>query len=233
MSKIRVETILCLQGTMDNYAYLVIDEDTGVAAAIDAPEAEPIVKRCEELGVVPKYIMSTHHHFDHTQANLELKQAFGAKVVGAEYDKDRIPEIDIMVKDGDVFKVGNAGATVIKAEGHTTGHILYYFKESKVLFTGDVLFNLCVGGLFEGTQKQMAETLNKIKALPDDVSFYPGHEYTMHAIDFAEQISGKTDAFKEYKKLAEERLSKGLPVAPIKLGMEKKCNPYMLMEGLR
>lgn len=68
--------------------------------------------------------------------------------------------------------------TVINAPGHTLGHVLYYLPDGKMLFTGDVLFNLCIGGLFEGTPQQMFATLQKIKALPDDTEIFPGHEYT-------------------------------------------------------
>lgn len=223
----KIETILCREGTMDNYAYLIIDEETGVSAIIDAPEVTNIANRCKKLGVKPKYILSTHHHFDHTDANLGLKEILGAQVVGAVYDEHRIPGIDITVKEGDVFKIGNLEAHIIKAPGHTKGHILWYFPKEKALFTGDVLFNLCVGGLFEGTSAEMMESLKKIKALPDDVLFYPGHEYTIHAAGFAIQSGKGIPEVNEYINLAQSRLDKGLPVGPISLGMEKKCNPYL------
>ena len=74
--------------------------------------------------------------------------------------------------------LNNMKFTVINAPGHTLGHVLYYLPDGKMLFTGDVLFNLCIGGLFEGTPQQMFATLQKIKALPDDTEIFPGHEYT-------------------------------------------------------
>ncbi|MDR1693833.1 MAG: hydroxyacylglutathione hydrolase [Lactobacillaceae bacterium] len=223
----KIETVLCREGSMDNYAYIIIDEDTGVSAIVDAPEAANIVNRCLELGIKPEYILNTHHHFDHTDANIELKNIFGSKIVGAAYDEHRIPGIDISVRDGDIFKIGSLEAHIIHAEGHTTGHILWYFSKEKALFTGDVLFNLCVGGLFEGTSEQMLNSLKKIKTLPDDVMFYPGHEYTIHAIGFAMRANTGNSVMDEYVKIAQERLDKGLPVSPISLGMEKACNPYL------
>lgn len=232
MTKLKIMPILCLAGTMDNYAYLLVDEKTKEAAIVDAPEIKSIVDFCAKENIIPKYIFNTHHHFDHTDCNLELKEIFGAKVVGGKYDEHRIPGIDITVKDGDSFMLGESRADIIHAPGHTTGHILWYFAKDKILITGDVLFNLCVGGLFEGTPQIMFESLKKIKALPDDVVFYPGHEYTVHGFAAAEQVCGGSSVFYEYVKIAQERLNKGLPVAPITLGMEKVCNPYLKSETL-
>lgn len=221
---LKIHTILCRAGYMDNYSYLLIDEETKTSAIVDASETDAIIKKCTELNIKPDYILSTHHHFDHTDANIPLKERYGCKVVGAE---DRIPGIDIKIKAGESFNLGNSPADIIDVSAHTQGHILYYFKKDKALFTGDTLFNLCVGGLFEGTEKQMAKALDKIKALPDDTNFYPGHEYTLHCADDALRADPENQMLKQYVKTAKERLSKGLPVHPITLGVEKQCNPYL------
>ncbi|MDD4555903.1 MAG: hydroxyacylglutathione hydrolase [Alphaproteobacteria bacterium] len=228
----KIATILCRAGTMDNYAYIITDEATGVSAIIDAPETFPIVQYCDEHNLRPTYLLNTHHHFDHTDSNLDLKRIYNLKIIGAVYDKHRIPGIDETVQEGDIFKIGSLEAHILKAEGHTTGHILWYFPKEKVLFTGDVLFNLCVGGLFEGTASQMFETLKKVKALPDEVLFYPGHEYTLQGADFAAGHCTDESTLRAYFKLAEERLRQNLPVCPITLGMEKVCNPYLHAETL-
>ena len=98
--------------------------------------------------------------------------------------KDRIKGIDITLNNGDEFKLGNSSAEIIISSGHTLGHILWYFKNDKVLFTGDVVFNMCIGGLFEGTPKQMWETIEILKKLPDKTRFFPGHEYLKPAITY-------------------------------------------------
>ena len=228
----KVATILCRAGSMDNYAYIITDEETGVSAIIDAPETYPIVQYCDEHSIKPTYLLNTHHHFDHTDSNLDLKRIYNLKIIGAVYDEHRIPGIDETVKEGDVFKIGNLEAHIIKAAGHTTGHILWYFPKEKVVFTGDVLFNLCVGGLFEGTPAQMFETLKKVRALPDEVMFYPGHEYTIHGVNFAMQHCKDEKVLREYLTLADTRLNQNLPVCPISLGMEKVCNPYLAAQTL-
>lgn len=227
MSELTIEPVLCRAGTMDNYAYVLTDRDTGISAVIDPSEAEPIIKRCKELNIKPQYIFNTHHHYDHTDANLELKEHYGAKVVGAASDSHRIPGLDIGVEDGETFMLGNSPAVIIRVDGHTSGHILWYFTDAKAVFTGDTLFNLCIGGLFEGTPSQMFESLTKIKALPGDVSFYPGHEYTLHGIGFAQYFNPGNQILKQYIERAQDRLEQGLPVAPVTLAVEKQCNPYL------
>ncbi|MDR1026279.1 MAG: hydroxyacylglutathione hydrolase [Lactobacillus sp.] len=218
-----VKSILTRARVMDNYSYLLIDEKTKLSAIIDPSEVAPIVKVCNDLSIKPDYVLNTHHHFDHTDGNLELKKLYNLKIVGAE---DRIPGIDIKVKDGETWALGESIAHIIDVSAHTQGHILWYFKDDKMLFTGDTLFNLCIGGLFEGTPQEMFEALKKIKLLPDDVSFYPGHEYTMHGVEDALRYNPSKELL-EYVKNAELRLSKGLPVHPTKLGIEKKVNPYL------
>ena len=229
---LQVYPILCRAGIMDNYAYLIIDEETQTSAIIDPSEPNPIIKKCEELKINPDYILNTHHHFDHTDGNLILKQKYGCKVVGNIKDSHRIPEFDIGVESGKTFTLGNSIAEIIDVSAHTQGHILWYFPQDKVLFTGDTLFNLCIGGLFEGTAEEMFSALQKIKALPDDVVFYPGHEYTMHFAREALSLQPNSPVLIEYIKRAQDRLSQGLPVAPVALKTEKQCNPYLRAENL-
>lgn len=229
---LEVTPILCRAGHMDNYAYLIIDSDTHTSAIIDPSEAAPIIKACHAAKITPDYILNTHHHYDHTDANLELKELYHCQIVGAAKDAHRIPGLDIAVTPGETFTLGKSAAQIIAADGHTIGHILWYFAQDKILFTGDVLFNLCIGGLFEGTTAQMFETLSKIKALPNDVIFYPGHEYTVHGIDFAVRINHNKPEMQEYINLAKQRLSAKQSVAPIRLELEKTCNPYLQADSI-
>ena len=229
---LKVYPILCRKGYMDNYAYVLIDEKTKIAAVVDPSEASEVIKKCDELGVMPQFILNTHHHFDHVDGNIELKRKYNAKIVCNEVDKYRIEESDIGVKVGEVLTIGEAKARIIDVSAHTQGHILYYFEDDKILFTGDTLFNLCIGGLFEGTAKEMFEALAKIKALPDDVVFYPGHEYTFGGARLAFSYNHGNEDIQKYLMRAKERLAQGMPVAPVSLGEEKKCNPYLEAETL-
>lgn len=87
-------------------------------------------------GLKADYILNTHHHFDHTGGNLELKQRYGATIVGPAADKDRIPGIDISLEDGDTWNFGQLEMRVFDTPGHTRGHITLYFPEAEALFPG-------------------------------------------------------------------------------------------------
>lgn len=227
-----VHTVLTRAGTMDNYAYIIVDQASGTSAVIDPSEAKPVIEKCNELGLKPRYILNTHHHFDHTDGNIEVKDYFGAQVVGNETDKHRIPGLDLTVKEGGIFALGESVAQIIDVSAHTQGHILWYFASDKIVFTGDTLFNLCIGGLFEGSSEEMFTALKKIKSLPDDTLFYPGHEYTKHGAQFAYNFNQGNTEITAYLQQASKRLEQGLPVGPIPLGIEKKCNPYLKIENL-
>ena len=66
----------------DNYTYMLVCQQTGEAAVVDAPEAEPVQRRAEKLGARVTKILSTHHHPDHSQANPELAKRYDAPVYG-------------------------------------------------------------------------------------------------------------------------------------------------------
>lgn len=214
--------VLCNAGFMDNYAYLLVDDTTGISAVVDAAEEQAIIDFCEKKNIVPQFILTTHHHEDHTNANLALKKRYGLKIAGSAIEKNLIDDLDIPLEDGDIFKLGETQARIILAAGHTNGHILWYFEKEKALFTGDVLFNLCIGGLFEGTPEQMWQSLQKIKALPDDVRFYPGHEYTSLT-----PAALQNPAFVPYLQFLENCRRNNLPPVGNMLGLEKQCNPYL------
>jgi hydroxyacylglutathione hydrolase len=212
---------------MDNYAYILCDEATHTSAVIDPSEAEPVIKKCDELNLKLSFILNTHHHFDHVEGDLELADKYQAQIVCSQTDLSRIQGAAIGLKENDTFAIGDSTAQIIDTSAHTQGHIIYYFAQDKLLFTGDTLFNLCIGGLFEGTAEQMFKALSKIKALPDDVLFYPGHEYTMGGAKQALYYNAGNADIQAYLIKARQRLANGLPVAPITLGEEKRCNPYL------
>ena len=228
---LKIEPILCRKGTMNNYAYVITDKNSGISAVVDASETEPIVQYCEKNQIRPEYILTTHHHFDHIGGNMELKEKYGLKIVAPDLEKHLIEGVDIALKSGDEFALCESKIQIISAPGHTKGHILYYVADEKVLFTGDVLFNLAIGGLFEGTPEEMYKSLAKIKQLPDDVNFYPGHEYSEYGLQ--RLLNNPIDENMEYLQVAVNRLQQGRSVAPIALGLEKKCNPYLKIDSLK
>ncbi|GMP78675.1 hypothetical protein CsSME_00034520 [Camellia sinensis var. sinensis] len=142
---------------------------------------------------------------------MELKEMYGAKVIGSEIDRDRIPGIDMVLKDGDKWMFAGHEVLVIETPGHTRGHISFYFPGSQAIFTGDTLFSLSCGKLFEGTPEQMFSSLKKLASLPDDTSVYCGHEYTLSNSKFALSIEPGNEALKSYAAHVAHLRNKGLP----------------------
>ena len=177
----KIEIIKCLQ---DNYSYLIIDEKNKNACVVDPSEAKPIINFVENNQINLKYILNTHHHYDHVGGNLELKKRYSSYIIGFKGDKDRIPEVDVLVENNQIWKKDNFEAKIYHIPGHTTGHIAYHFFKEKKIFTGDTLFSLGCGRIFEGTYDQMFNSLNKIKELPKDTEIYCGHEYTLQNSNF-------------------------------------------------
>jgi len=224
MGKLEIEPVPCLK---DNYAYLVYDRSEGVCGVVDASEAEPVKQALESRGLKLTHILSTHHHMDHVGGNLALKQAFGTEVVGAAKDAARIPGIDTGLKEGEVFNLGSHKARVLEIPAHTSQHIAFWFEEDRAVFTGDTLFAMGCGRLFEGTAEMMWGSLSKLMRLPDDARVYCGHEYTEANGRFA--LTVEPDNRDLQARMADVRATraKGLPTIPSTMGLEKKTNPFL------
>ena len=220
----RIEIIPCLQ---DNYSYLIIDESNNSACVIDPSEADPIISFVENNNIKLQYILNTHHHFDHIGGNKELKERYNSVVVGYKHDAKRIPEISILVEDNQIWKEDNFQAKIIHIPGHTTGHIGFYFFNEKIIFTGDTLFSLGCGKIFEGTYKQMFESLSKIKNLPDDTKIYCGHEYTLQNSNFCITHDPKNLNLQNKITKIKEKLNYNKPTIPSILKDEKECNIFL------
>ncbi|XP_024025568.1 probable hydroxyacylglutathione hydrolase 2, chloroplastic isoform X2 [Morus notabilis] len=223
-STLQIELVPCLR---DNYAYLLHDVDTGTVGVVDPSEAVPVIDALSKKNRNLTYILNTHHHHDHTGGNAELKARYGAKVIGSAMDKERIPGIDIVLNDGDKWMFAGHEVHVMETPGHTRGHISFYFPGSGAIFTGDTLFSLSCGKLFEGTPEQMLSSLKKITSLPDDTNVYCGHEYTLSNSKFALSIEPENEALQSYVAYVAHLRTKGLPTIPTILKLEKACNPFL------
>jgi hydroxyacylglutathione hydrolase len=229
----RVERIPTLR---DNYTYLVVDEGTGKAAVIDAPEAAPVVRRVEALGVEVVKILSTHHHADHSQANPELAARYAAGVYGHRSDAGRIPGFTHALDEGDRVEIGELAADVLFIPAHTRGHIAYAFPGA--VFCGDTLFAGGCGRLFEGDPAMMHRALNVVLAsLPDDTLVYCGHEYTESNLRFAMTLEPGNAALAKKLDWARGRRARAAPrwhdatpdemTIPSTIGEERETNPFM------
>jgi hydroxyacylglutathione hydrolase len=220
----KIQIIPCLH---DNYSYLVIDEKNNIACAIDPSEAKPIIKYLEKKNINLKYILNTHHHYDHVGGNQELKKKYNARVIGYKGDKHRIPEIDTLVDDQEIWKQESFEAKIIHIPGHTLGHICFYFFNEEAAFTGDTLFSLGCGKIFEGSHEQMFNSLMKIKALPLKTKIYCGHEYTKQNAKFCITHDKNNENLKNKIKIIDKKLENNLPTIPSTIREELDCNIFL------
>jgi hydroxyacylglutathione hydrolase len=220
----RIEIIPCLK---DNYSYLVIDESNNTACVIDPSESKPVINFIEKENITLKYILNTHHHFDHIGGNIDLKNRYNSIVVGYKDDVNRIPEIQVLLEDGQIWKADNFEAKIIHVPGHTTGHISFHFFKEKLIFTGDTLFSLGCGKIFEGTYQEMFTSLGKIKSLPEDTKIYCGHEYTLQNSKFC--IKHEPENINLQNKISKinEKLKNNLPTIPSSIKDEIECNIFL------
>ncbi len=219
-----IEIIKCLK---DNYSYLIIDEKTKSACVVDPSEAKPIINYIEKNKIYLKFILNTHHHYDHVGGNKDLKKKYNAKVIGFEGDKDRIPEVDICLKDRETWKNKNFEFKIFHIPGHTSGHICFNFFKEKLLFTGDTLFSLGCGRIFEGTYEQMFNSLELIKSFSLETKIYCGHEYTLKNSDFCSIHDKENSKLTEKIISIKEKLNKGLPTIPSTLKEELETNIFL------
>ncbi|KAF0118615.1 MAG: hydroxyacylglutathione hydrolase [Rhodospirillaceae bacterium] len=211
----------------DNYVHLLHDTTTGATAAMDPAVAEAVLEVLKARGWTLTHVLNTHHHWDHTGGNEALKRATGAIVVGAAADADRLPGLDVGVREGDTFALGACTARILAVPGHTRGHIAFWFADAAALFPGDTLFSLGCGRLFEGTPEQMWDSLQRLRRLPDSTKVYCAHEYTLANAKFARTVDPDNPALQ--RRLAEvERLRQTRrPTLPALLGEEKAANPFL------
>ncbi len=219
----KIEIIKCLS---DNYSYLIFEKISNTVSIVDPSEfsaCDKVIKKYKKLD----FILNTHHHVDHVNGNLQLKEKYNSKVLAFEGDKKRIPGVDISLKENQNQKIGNLIFKVIFVPGHTKGHIAFYFEKEKIVFTGDTLFSLGCGRVFEGTHEDMLNSLNKLKVLPLETKVYCGHEYTKTNLDFCLKYNSNNSSLKDKSIEIDDKLKKNLPTIPTTIGEELKANIFL------
>ena len=168
-------------GNMQNFTYIVEDDDTNEAIIIDPSweliELEQIIKR-NNLKI--KYIVNTHHHFDHTLGNEAMTESTKAPII--QHESSELKH-DITVKNGDYIEFGNSKLKVLHTPGHSKDSICL-IGDSKI-FSGDTLFVGNCGriDLPGGSAKELYHSLfDVLHSLDDDLVLYSGHNYGISEI---------------------------------------------------
>jgi len=222
LSHLEIHQFACLE---DNFGVLLHDRSSGQTVSIDAPDASRILAALDERNWKLTHILVTHHHQDHTQGIARLKEETGCAVIGPV--NPAIAGVDRTVADGDRFELAGEQVDVIATPGHTLDMLNFHFVDAGLLFTGDTLFAMGCGRIFEGTPAQMWGSLVKLMALPKTTRIYCGHEYTLSNARFALTIDPANPALQRRLREVEELRSRGLATLPTTLELELATNPFL------
>ncbi len=209
----------------DNYIWLIGCEGDSGVAVVDPGDADPVFDYLEQEGLHAAAILITHHHGDHTGGVTELVERYRCPVYGPA--GERIPALTHPVREGDYVQLAGCGLTlqVLDTPGHTRGHVCYHGHGA--LFSGDTLFTVGCGRLFEGTAEQMYSSLEKLRALPDETLVYCAHEYTQANLKFAQVAEPNNhDTARRAAEVATLR-REGKATVPATLAEEKATNPFL------
>ncbi|MEE9236297.1 MAG: MBL fold metallo-hydrolase [Thermoplasmata archaeon] len=163
-------------GSLENFCYIVGDEESGQAAVVDPHgEIDRIMDLVEKRKLTVRYIVNTHTHWDHVAGNEMLKKRTGASILshprGGVY---RDGEVD----HGDTISLGDLKIGVLHTPGHSPDSICLLVE--KKLMTGDTLFiGECGRTDLPGgdSEKMFSSLFQVISTLGDDIEVYPGHDY--------------------------------------------------------
>jgi hydroxyacylglutathione hydrolase len=223
MSHLDVHQFMCRD---DNYGVLVHDTVTGTTISIDAPEARAVADNLKKRGWQLTHILTTHHHNDHVEGNLELKEHFGCRIIGPEAEKDKIPGISQTVKGGDVLDLAQRKLKVYDCPGHTLGQVTYHFVNDYLLFAADNIFAMGCGRVLEGTMEQMYHSVNQFRDIQPMTSVYCGHEYTEANAKFALSVEPGNRVLQMRATEVRNLRAQGKMTCPTTIGDELKTNPY-------
>jgi hydroxyacylglutathione hydrolase len=218
----------------DNYVFILKNNLTGDAIIVDPGESKSVIIELERNGLTPKGILITHHHPDHIGGIADLKKKFHVPVYAPFANKSQIVFADYFVEDAQQIQISSFSFLAMALPGHTLGHLAYWFADRHWIFSGDVIFGLGCGRLFEGTAEQGFASVQKIKALPEDSLIYCAHEYTETNLRFCQSLKdpysnilSKQDLAAYADQLKSVR-SNQKPSVPLHLNIEKKINPFLV-----
>ena len=215
-------SVICISQLKDNYSYAILKNNEVII--IDPSDSISILEFINDRQLSLKAILLTHHHSDHT-AGVEgiLKKT----KVPVYSPSNKIKYTTISIKDQDVIDLKFIKIKVIATPGHTMDHIVFYIKEENILFSGDTLFRLGCGRVFEGTYQQMFDSLQKIYLLDNRTVVYCGHEYTDNNLNFLLSIFPKNKNLLAEKNFIDRQIKETESSMPFNLGKEKQLNPFL------
>lgn len=212
----------------DNYIW-IITTPSNDCIIVDPGDGKPVIQFLERNNLSPKAILLTHHHWDHTGGVTELSAAYpGLSIFGPQ--ETSATRSNQLALDGTKITAAGIPIQLIATPGHTLDHLSYYLvngHKRPILFCGDTLFSAGCGRLFEGTAKQMYNSMQKLANLPDNTQIYCAHEYTVENLIFARMVDPGNKFLARYQKKIGQARNRGYPSLPTTLWVEKKINPFL------
>jgi len=210
----------------DNYVWLVHELESQETVAVDPSVADPVLAAAAALGWRITQVWNTHWHPDHTGGNDSIRAATGCTVTGPR-EAERVSRMDHIVAGGDRARIGAIEAELIDIPAHTAGHVAFHLPAAATVFTGDTLFAMGCGRLFEGDAAQMHDNLRRLAALPPETRVYCGHEYTLANGLFALTVEPENEALARRVEQVKAARERGEVTLPTTIALERETNPFM------
>ena len=210
----------------DNYVWLMHDPASGETIAVDPSVAEPVLEAAAARGWTISQVWNTHWHPDHTGGNDAIRAATGCTITGPA-EAERVSKLDRIVAGGDRAKIGALEAELIDIPAHTAGHVCFHLPEAEIAFTGDTLFAMGCGRLFEGDAAMMYANMQRLAALPPDTRIYCGHEYTLANGAFALTVEPDNATLVRRVEEVKAQRELGEVTLPTTIALELATNPFM------
>lgn len=216
----------------DNYVFIVFDEKTKRACVIDPGSAREVESFLSENNLELDLILITHKHHDHIGGVSELLSTHSqCKVYSSALNK-YLNYVDYFVGENDTIPFCGTKFSVIEVPGHTLDHIVFYLKDQNWLFSGDVLFGLGCGRIFEGTMEQAYQSLQKLKLYPSETLIFCTHEYTQSNLEFCVAHFPSIELYKIESALR-LLIKQKIPTVPLNLGKELVTNPFLTAKNIQ
>lgn len=219
----------------DNYVFMITRPESKNCVVVDPGDADPVRIFLTKHDLTLEAVLLTHHHPDHIGGALELKEQWNIPVYAPLKNKLQIPFATDFVVEGQFLALLNEDLNleILELPGHTLGHVAFFECSKNWLFSGDVLFGLGCGRLFEGTFAQGFASLQRIKGLKDETLVYCTHEYTEANLRFCKNLKLNSNDLINYENLLMQKRADRLPSVPLNLGREKAVNPFLLAKDLK